>query len=285
MKKILSISSQLYSTATAIFFSTISLVHAIALKDLSEDYKYLPEIQNLYEMGVINGYPDGTFRPEGDLNRAELLKIVMLSAQIEPVGLLKDCFNDVKDEWFAEYVCMAKERGWVQGYADGTFKPGQIVNRVEALKMLLEVYNVELIAPGYQRFVDIDLAAWYAKYIVTAESWQILELASSDVHYKPADAMKRGVFSYYADSMLKEEASRFQSAFDAWICEAYAKQGYDIQKTPFDEVEPLLDAELIKRGFKVDELQYKEELGRRNPVNLKLADILTGVFDAQSYCK
>lgn len=270
-------------TTIAIFLSTISFAYAIPLKDLDEGYEYLPAIQNLYELGVINGYPDNTFRPEGDLNRAELLKIVMLSAQVEPTGQLTDCFNDVNDEWFAEYVCMAKERGWVEGYADGTFKPGQVVNRVEALKMLLEVYNVELITPEYQQFVDSNLTEWYAEYLATAVSWQILELDSSDTEYKPGNAMKRGVFSYYVDNLLKEEAIRFQAAFDAWICEAYAEGNYDIYMSPFEDVEPLLDAKLIERGFKVDDLQYKEELGDRNPVNL--AGILGVDFEAESYCK
>ncbi len=278
MKKIFSV-----FFAVSIFFSAVSFANAIPLKDLDEGYAYLPAIQNLYEMGVISGYPDGTFRPEGDLNRAELLKKMMLSAQIEPAGQLQNCFSDVGDEWFAEYVCMAKERGWVEGYADGSFKPGQIVNRVEALKMLLEVFNVELITPEYQKFSDIDLNEWYAKYLATAESWQLLELDSSALEYGPGNAMKRGVFSFNVDSLLKEETNRFQVAFDAWICEAYAIGDYDIYTTPFEEVEPLLDAELIKRGFRVNDLQFKEELGRRNPVNLD--GVLGADFDAQSFCK
>lgn len=270
-------------TAVAIFFSAISLAQAIPLKDVWEGDQFTPAIKNLYEMGVINGYPDGTFRPEGDLNRAELLKIVMLSAKIEPTGQLKNCFPDVGEEWFAEYVCMAKERGWIEGYADGTYKPAQIVNRVEALKMLLEVFNVELIEPGYQQYGDVDMEAWYATYLATAMSWQMLESTQEQLNYQPEGAMKRGVFSFYTDNLLKEEANRFQSAFEGWVCEAYGKGDYDIYETPFEEVEPILDAELIKKGFKVNDMQFKEELGRRHTV--KLDGLLTADFDPMSYCK
>lgn len=45
------------------------------------------------------------------------------SKKTEDENLYENCFEDVEDEWFAPYVCYAKEKGWVTGYPDGTFKP------------------------------------------------------------------------------------------------------------------------------------------------------------------
>ncbi len=271
----------LFMLAVFIGMGTLQSAFAIPLKDVDEGDKYTPAIRNLYEMEVIQGYPDGTFRPEGSLNRAELLKIVMLAAQIESTGELSNCFNDVGDEWFAEYVCMAKDRGWVEGYADGSFKPGQMVNRVEALKMMLEVFNVELLTSGYQRFADVNMDDWFANYVATAESWQILETEIDNVQYAPGADMARGVFAYNVDNLLTEEAARYQSAVKSWVCDAYAK-GSNVLVAFSKDTELELIEKLNERGFKVDSTKMKDELENRQTV--KIEDILSEDFDGESYC-
>jgi hypothetical protein len=95
-------------------------------------------IQYLYNEGIVGGYPDGTFKPSNTVNRAELLKILIAGMEVDlDAGGYANCFPDVKDEWFAKYVCYAKEQEWIGGYPDGTFRPADTVNKVEALKMLL----------------------------------------------------------------------------------------------------------------------------------------------------
>jgi len=148
-------------------------------EDMETDHPNYMAIEFLYEEEVINGYPDGTFQPEKTVNRAELMKIVVEGTVAEGDFSPSDedsCFDDVPaGEWFTKYICHGKKQGWIEGYSDGTFKPEQTVNKVEAIKILLEVYGVELDAVDEAPFIDVPTAEWFAPYIVTAKNLNILE--------------------------------------------------------------------------------------------------------------
>jgi hypothetical protein len=128
----------------------------------------------LTNLGVVSGYPDGTFHPEWTLNRAEFLKIAFLSRGTIAVSPSDSdhCFPDVKeDQWFSRYVCLAKIRGVVKGYPDGMFHPERMVHYLEALKILGELYVVKLsweeLPPTTQREREIG---WYIPYREAAEA-------------------------------------------------------------------------------------------------------------------
>lgn len=119
-------------------------------------YRYSEAAILLRERGVLQGDPDGNFRPKDPVNRAEFLKIIFRArGSNEPVA--GSCFPDVPaDAWFAPYVCAAARRGIVKGYPDGTFKPEQPVNTVEAIKMILLAYGGDV--------TERSGAKWYEPY-------------------------------------------------------------------------------------------------------------------------
>jgi subtilisin family serine protease len=107
-------------------------------------YKYEAAIAFVEKRGVVGGYPDGTFLPDNTINRAEFTKI-LIGAYVNPDYVYgTSCFKDVGTEWFAPYVCTAKDFYIISGYAGGIFKPTQEISTVEALKILLKTANVEL---------------------------------------------------------------------------------------------------------------------------------------------
>lgn len=144
----------------------------------------------LYDLGVIEGYEDGTFRPNNSLNRAEMLKILIEGKGIT-VPTNTNCFKDVADDWYAPYVCYAKLHGWIEGYADGTFRPDIEVNKAEAIKMLLESQEIEIPAELDEApFSDVPTTEWYAPYIHKAKEMGILYETGST--YSPEADMTRG---------------------------------------------------------------------------------------------
>lgn len=162
------------------FFSDIGLAHPQA-----------NAIKYLKQNGIINGYNDGSFKPENTVNRAELLKI-LIGTNL-PSGTYENCFKDVKQEWFAPYTCYAKEQGWIQGYSDGTFRPAQTVNRAEAIKMAIEVFGLSLpITISSNPYSDVPKSQWYAKYIMVAKEAGLFDTMTS---YKSGDGMQRGDIS------------------------------------------------------------------------------------------
>ncbi|MBP7899047.1 beta-propeller domain-containing protein, partial [Candidatus Gracilibacteria bacterium] len=128
-------------------------------QDVADTYPYYDAIKNLQSSGVIHGYEDGNFLPDNTINRAEFVKVVIASLTKDPKG--NNCFKDVKTEWFAPYVCEAKSRGIIQGYANGTFQPDLNISIVEASKILALANGLkdsktkpDMNDPWYKRYVE-----------------------------------------------------------------------------------------------------------------------------------
>lgn len=227
-----------YSDATFTDYSNLDLEQLYGYEipadgeiftDVTAATKNATAISFLKSEGIVNGYDDGTFKPANNLNRAELLKILVEGVGFSPdPGVYKNCFPDVKEEWFAKYVCFAKEQGWVEGYPDGKFKPALNINKVEAVKMLLEtfeIFQVDLTNDQWTVlggvYSDVPEDAWFSNYIATAWYLDILEEDGSI--YGPATFITRGgiseniyrLINSYQD-MVEEEA--FVEAFVEASC-------------------------------------------------------------------
>lgn len=133
--------------------------------DVNSNTTYQTGIEYLYNLGIINGNSDGTYKPNNTLNRAEMLKILVEATLDEkPSTSTTKCFNDVPvKEWYTPYVCYGKDQGWVIGYDNGeNFKPEQTVSVVEALKMTLEAFSIKY---------ETDPEIWYKDIVnVASES-------------------------------------------------------------------------------------------------------------------
>lgn len=127
--------------------------------DVADDHDHFWAIDTLFEEGYIQGYPDGTFRPEQTINRAEYLKIVLGTSDYEPGG--ENCYPDVEQQWFAPYVCKATELGFVQGNPDGLFHPDRPIVFAEASKIVANIHALDLEA-------GLD-EAWYHRYVKALE--------------------------------------------------------------------------------------------------------------------
>lgn len=123
-------------------FGPATPVSRALFSDLTQYDQYLIAIDTLQDEGILKGYEDGSFKPANPINRAEFVTILVAAAKQTPKG--SSCFNDVGSEWFAPYVCAAKEAGIVDGYGDGSFKPFDNISFVEASKMIVQAFSLEL---------------------------------------------------------------------------------------------------------------------------------------------
>jgi hypothetical protein len=94
-------------------------------------------VETAYNKGIISGYADNTFRPNANVTRGQLSKIVV-SAEGWAINLAgAPHFNDVHaGSAFYSYVETAFNRGIVSGYADGTFRPGNSAIRGQIAKIM-----------------------------------------------------------------------------------------------------------------------------------------------------
>ncbi|MGE3279247.1 MAG: S-layer homology domain-containing protein [Candidatus Altimarinota bacterium] len=176
-----------------IIISTSFASPVSAFSDLPETHHHYFPLTYLEFEEVIQGYPDGTVRPGQLINRAELIKILVEGLGHTPnPSTHRNCFPDVKDEWFAQYICYALMQGWISGYPDGTFKPAQSVNKVEALKIILNAFGVQTVTPRNSLlFQDTSVSDWFAPYVAAAFQKNLLEEIES-VNFNPTNARNRG---------------------------------------------------------------------------------------------
>ena len=133
---------------------------------------YYDSVEWMHEQQVIQGYGDGTFKPDNCVNRAEFLKMLYIMSEKSLESGLVEFFPDVDaNDWFYSYVTNAVDDEVVQGYSDGYFRPGICVNRAEAMKMavilMLSGQAVNSSAPLYyddKIIADMHAATWYSKY-------------------------------------------------------------------------------------------------------------------------
>ncbi len=114
--------------------------------DVPAQHPFGATIEYLKNNGMVKGYPDGTFAPESSISRAEFITIVVASIDKNPTG--ENCFKDVQKQWFARFVCSAKNKGLISGYADGNFKPQNNINFAEASAVLARAYNLKPATPA-----------------------------------------------------------------------------------------------------------------------------------------
>ena len=97
--------------------------------DVAKSHWAANYIGYMQQFGIITGYADGSFRPDASVTRAEFAAI---ASRFEKLTEGTKSFSDVpSSHWAAKYINFAATRGWVNGYADGTFQPNNSITRAE----------------------------------------------------------------------------------------------------------------------------------------------------------
>jgi hypothetical protein len=119
-------------------------------------------IEYLTAAGILDGYPDGTFRPNDPIARGEFAKMIVGANGLDATA--GNAFGDVAGHWAAGYANSAAAKGWFEGYSDGSFRPQNNLTRAEAVTAMNRVYGRETSPeniPGYApRFADLPLTHW-----------------------------------------------------------------------------------------------------------------------------
>ena len=109
------------------------------LKDISGHWAK-KEINQFISSGYVNGYEDGTFRPDNSITRAEFVKLVNKYFGFNNKEDIK--FSDINiNDWYYNDICIASKAGYINGYEDKTFKPNKTITREEVSKILISIKN------------------------------------------------------------------------------------------------------------------------------------------------
>ncbi len=121
----------------------------LAFPDVPADHWAWAHIERLADAGITSGFPDGTYRPENNVTRAEiavfLLKGMKFPAAYTPPQAAEFNFSDIESHWGANWIETLRASGITGGFADGTYRPEEAVTRGQMAVFLLKALN----DPGY----------------------------------------------------------------------------------------------------------------------------------------
>ena len=156
----------------AIFFRLLedgirneNFTHQNDFSDVAADAWYCSSVSTLSRMGIIAGYPDGTFRPNAPITRAEFAAIATRfdnNGDKTPVN-----FTDIIGHWAEGEITVAANHGWVSGYGDNTFRPQNQITRAETMSLVNRVLKrlpetpADLLPDMITWTDNADTSSWY----------------------------------------------------------------------------------------------------------------------------
>ena len=121
----------------------VAVVSPIQYTDLTSDNEYYKQITFLSYKGYMQGYPDGTFQPDGLLTRAEFAEVIVRSQRLaRNENALRA--PDIDGHWAKGAINAMMGKDYMTGYPDGEFKPENTITRAEVAATMNRIYNREL---------------------------------------------------------------------------------------------------------------------------------------------
>ncbi len=194
--------------------------HSSTFTDVQETDEAHNAIESLTAQGIIEGFADGTFRPNEPLTRAQATKALAIwqdLAPADPSANATSPFTDV-DAFYAEYVAAAANAGWVNGFLDGTFRPYTHLTREQMAIIVIRSLSLDAEATSLaaqqvdsvlERFADEGTISPEARPYVALAVMEGL-LAGDGEHLNPLAPLTRAQFSlvlYRADIPARSEVS------------------------------------------------------------------------------
>jgi len=206
-------------------FESIKILRLLTFSDIKDDWARDP-IESCATLGLVEGYPDGTFKPGRALSRAELATLLVRAQNLPLPNVTSAPFKDVpKSHWAAKYITAAKNEGLVKGYPDGTFRPNNKINRVEGIMVFSRSDGLEEVDADEVPFPDISIKHWAAGMIIAARDAGLLEYLEGK-SLKPRAALTR---AEAVEILSKTSLAKF---------DIFALRNFDIGFSENDETQP-----------------------------------------------
>lgn len=143
---------------------------AALFPDVKADQWFYPYVKKALQLGVVGGYPDGTFRPGKSINLAEMLKMVYLANQLAPPAVTRSPYPDVDAAvWFSSYAADAKSKNFVAASSDGFLHPEAAVLRGDLTEIM---YRFSYVKTFEKEVFPLGL------------NWPLVQMSGADVAIK-----------------------------------------------------------------------------------------------------
>lgn len=177
---------------------------ASQFKDIADGFWAKASIQNLASKGIISGYPDGTFKPDAAVTRAEFVKMICVAYGIDNTAELP--FEDVKStDWHYKYIASAYTNGIINGMSDTAFCPSATISREDACTIMYRYLASKGIINTNQKstFSDSSSFATYAAEAVEILAGNGIVSGMGDGTFNAKTGITRAACATLVDNCLK----------------------------------------------------------------------------------
>ncbi|SDI63536.1 S-layer homology domain-containing protein [Alteribacillus bidgolensis] len=187
--------------------STVAVQQADAAEsfsDVSNSFWASESIQRLADEGIINGYKDGTYRPNEDINRGQVSELLVKAFDLEVDQNASAPFEDLSDEsYYTPYAAAVKEAGYIKGRENNTvFAGGMDLSREQMATILVRAFELEPVEDSDATVGDLDEAhASHQSNIEILAQYDITSTA--DGNFRPKETVTRAQFAAFLDRALQ----------------------------------------------------------------------------------
>ena len=167
---------------------TANSTQSNSLSDVTRGQWFNHAVSTLSSMGIVKGHNDGTFAPNAPITRAEFAAI---AARFDDKNTdTSSKFTDIASHWAKNEIGIAANKGWINGYPDGTFRPNQYITRAEAMMLVNRVLNrlpensSDLLDSMIKWPDNSDASAWYYLAVQEATNSHAYSDKSKDDKYE-----------------------------------------------------------------------------------------------------
>ena len=167
---------------------TANSTQSNSLSDVTRGQWFNHAVSTLSSMGIVKGHSDGTFAPNAPITRAEFAAI---AARFDDKNTdMSSKFTDIASHWAKNEIGIAANKGWINGYPDGTFRPNQYITRAEAMTLVNRVLNrlpensSDLLDSMIKWPDNSDASAWYYLAVQEATNSHAYSDKSKDDKYE-----------------------------------------------------------------------------------------------------
>ena len=185
---------------------TLFAGNVYAFSDVKSDDELGIAVKALKEYGVINGYEDGSFRPDNFITRAEFCKMVNVLFNFTDVGI--NDFSDVSyDDWYYVQVLIANEYEYINGFEDNTFRGNDKITREQASAIITRI--TPLLKIDDTVVITDSVSSWVKEDVQMIANHKLLK-TDADVKFRAKEYMTRGELAMLVSHFIPEAKT------DAW---------------------------------------------------------------------
>ncbi|WP_438315767.1 S-layer homology domain-containing protein [Sporosarcina sp. FA9] len=176
------------------------------VNNVPADYFYAG-VTDLAERGVINGYPDGTFKPYNNMSREHAAKVMALALGLDLENVKDPGFTDVpKSNPYYAHIAALVEAKIISGYENGTFGPKNNLTRAQMAKIIVLGFEFEAAEKGNLPFTDVKAGEWHEDFITTLYANEITT-GTTATTFSPNRLVTRGQMAAFINRSEATESA------------------------------------------------------------------------------